>query len=999
MNIRLLGTTLCIAALCFFITNASTPQTRRSAARLPRPSATSVIPGLSPETRTSIAGIQAVTVPWFDSLETGAPGWTKTGFWHISFKPQHIEVLNPAINPTLVQLPDSGFLPSAYSGNNVFWYGEDSTGTYIGSDYTQVMQSPLGGGTSVQSNSGSVITPPMNLVGQKNALLSFWTWWEIEAVNTNSFDLMHVEASTDSGITWNPIGRGVINPVNNPNGDDWKAYSSGGLGKRGKWIQAFFDLTPYAGKVVMVRFRFDTGDELYNGFRGWLIDNISVTATVAGVPTITSVSPQIVNPDPPPPSLPQVVEIFGTNFVSGATLQVDSTFVFGASVVSTTLMQFKAPAISNGPHSILITNPDGKFVVKTNAFSITTDSPPVITSVQPDSARAGASALTTITGSNFAPGATVDIGGSLCTGVQLLGATQISAFSPNNLAPGAYNLTVTNPDGLSDVIVSGFRVITPFVAATGDSLIGNAQPLTITPPSGKPFTSGMIFYRKGGVAGAAAYDSIALTVGTGVFTVSLPASVITIRGVEYYIRLDGNQGSLTYPGVTPAQTPAVLPVRVAKLAAPLSLSPAKYKMFSAPMTLDSRNVLAQLGDDYGAYNTAKWRVFHWETGAYREAGTSAAAAGPMAMDPGKAFWLVTSNGVPFTFKKGTSVPTVQSYTVPLDTGWNQIGNPFAFNVAWSTVGGSAQVAGPYYYDGAQYQIITTDVKPYEGYFVYKPPLQETFGALTFYPVESNLPVQYKDGVASTVPGPGEFIMQIAVALPGTEFRDTYNYLGLRTGATAGRDVLDAPKPPPIGDGVQVDILDGGTTYLQNFKPVAGEGQSWVFDVRTLGTKGKAVMTLTPSGTLPAGFSVHVLDLGNENALPAASGAFEVALDAPDAPRYYKVIVGTDGFVAKESNGIPLTPVSYALEQNYPNPFNPSTTIRYSLAKKSDVVLEICNTLGQRVRTLFNGARSTGDYETIWDGTNDNGGHVASGVYFYRLRTGEYNAVRKLVMIR
>jgi len=242
-------------------------------------------------------------------------------------------------------------------------------------------------------------------------------------------------------------------------------------------------------------------------------------------------------------------------------------------------------------------------------------------------------------------------------------------------------------------------------------------------------------------------------------------------------------------------------------------------------------------------------------------------------------------------------------------------------------------------------------------------------------------------------------MQIAAAIPGTEFRDTYNYVGLRTGASAGRDMLDAPKPPPIGDGVQVDILDGGTAYLQNFKPVGGEGQSWVFDVRTLGTKGKAVMTLTPSGTLPAGFSIHVLDLENENALPAVSGAFEVALDAPGAPRYYKVIMGTDAFVAKESNGIPLTPVSYALEQNYPNPFNPSTTIRYSLAKKSDVVLEICNTLGQRVRMLVNGVRSTGQYESLWDGTNDNGRHVASGVYFYRLRTGEYNAVRKLVMIR
>jgi hypothetical protein len=236
-------------------------------------------------------------------------------------------------------------------------------------------------------------------------------------------------------------------------------------------------------------------------------------------------------------------------------------------------------------------------------------------------------------------------------------------------------------------------------------------------------------------------------------------------------------------------------------------------------------------------------------------------------------------------------------------------------------------------------------------------------------------------------------------MPGTELRDTYNYIGLRAGASAGRDKLDAPKPPPIGNALQVDIIDGGTRYLQNFKPASGEGQSWVFALRTLGTRGTAVLTLTPSGTLPAGFSVHVLDLRDENALPVVSGSYQVTLDAPNAPHYYKVIMGTDEYAAKESNGIPLQPVSYALEQNYPNPFNPSTTIRYSLAKKSDVALEIYNTLGQRVRTLFSGAQTTGEYEIIWDGTNDNGGHVASGVYFYRLRTGEFNAVRKLVMIR
>ncbi len=994
MNIRLLRSSLCIVGLCLLTAMASTSQTRRAASARPRVHPQRLTPGLAPEIRASIAGTQAVNLPWVDSLESGAANWTHTGFWHVVTQPQKIEVLSPAINPTLVLLPDSGFLPQAYSGNNAFWYGEDVTGTYIGSDYTTVSQSPLGGGTSASANTGNAITPLINLVGQKNVLLSFWTWWEIEGVNTNDFDLMHVEVSTDTGASWNDLGRGVINPVNNPNGDYWKAYSSGGLGQKGKWIQAYFDLTPYAGKVVLLRFRFDTVDDLYNGFRGWLIDNISVTATTAGTPTIGSVSPGTVNPN-------QLVEVTGTNFVSGATLTVDTTVMSGAAVSSTTLLQFYAYSLSNGTHSIRITNPDGKSVVKLNAFNVSTNSPPSFYSISPDSAPVGASAAITITGANFVvgtvtAGTTVDIGGLPATNVQVVGTMQINALSPNKLPAGVYNVTVLNPDGLSDVSVLGFRVFSPSVsvAATGDSLIGNAQPLTITPPAGKTFTGGKIFFRTGG---SSLYDSLALT-GSGPFAVNLPAKAVTIRGVEYYIVLQSANGPASYPAINPDLSPAVLPVRLAKLATPLTLAAEHYKMFSAPMVLDAPGILNQLGDDYGAYNPASWRVFHWETGAYNEAVVSAAAAGPMTMVPGKAFWLVTATGTPFTFKRGTSVQSVQPYTVPLDTGWNQIADPFAFNVTWSTVGGALYLDGPYYYDGTQYRIITTVLKPYEGYFVYNPPFSE-FSSLTFYPVESALPPLYRDRSESIALGPGEFVMQIAASVPGTDLMDTYNYVGLRTGASAGRDHMDAPKPPPIGNAVQVDILDGGSAYMQNFKPPSGEGQSWVFDVRTLGMKASATVTLTTSGTLPAGFSVHVIDLNAENAVPVTSGSFQVTLASADAPHYYKVIMGTDAYAAKESNGIPLHPVAYALGQNYPNPFNPSTTIRYALAEKTGVTLEIYTVLGQRVRTLFSGEQTTGEYEVVWDGTNDGGAHVASGVYFYRLRTGDFNAVRKLVMIR
>jgi flagellar hook assembly protein FlgD len=89
----------------------------------------------------------------------------------------------------------------------------------------------------------------------------------------------------------------------------------------------------------------------------------------------------------------------------------------------------------------------------------------------------------------------------------------------------------------------------------------------------------------------------------------------------------------------------------------------------------------------------------------------------------------------------------------------------------------------------------------------------------------------------------------------------------------------------------------------------------------------------------------------------------------------------------------------ALEQNYPNPFNPETRIQYQLGKRSGVVLEIYNLMGQRIRTLVREEQLTGRYSVVWNGANDAGIPAASGVYIYRLRAGAYAASRKLLLVR
>jgi hypothetical protein len=95
----------------------------------------------------------------------------------------------------------------------------------------------------------------------------------------------------------------------------------------------------------------------------------------------------------------------------------------------------------------------------------------------------------------------------------------------------------------------------------------------------------------------------------------------------------------------------------------------------------------------------------------------------------------------------------------------------------------------------------------------------------------------------------------------------------------------------------------------------------------------------------------------------------------------------------------VVPVTYALNQNYPNPFNPTTTIQYDLPKESNVKLVIYNILGQPVRTLVNTKQNASTYNVVWDGKNDLGNTVASGVYIYKISAGDFSMTKKMNFLK
>ena len=109
--------------------------------------------------------------------------------------------------------------------------------------------------------------------------------------------------------------------------------------------------------------------------------------------------------------------------------------------------------------------------------------------------------------------------------------------------------------------------------------------------------------------------------------------------------------------------------------------------------------------------------------------------------------------------------------------------------------------------------------------------------------------------------------------------------------------------------------------------------------------------------------------------------------------------GIDAITNIEIGTFKAMPKDYALGQNVPNPFNPSTTIEYRLPEAGDVQLVIYNLLGQKVRTLVQETMDAGFHSVVWDGTDEFGKQVASGIYIYRMSVADFTKVQRMMVLK
>jgi len=498
-----------------------------------------------------------------------------------------------------------------------------------------------------------------------------------------------------------------------------------------------------------------------------------------------------------------------------------------------------------------------------------------------------------------------------------------------------------------------------------------------------------LFYRQGG---AVAYDSLLLEkMNDTTYEGTIPASSITSRGLEYYIKAYDTANNFSCsPATDPVKHPHILIVKIPNLVKPSAQPVKSYRMISIPLNLDNASPDNVLVDDLDEYKDTIWRLFRYQGSDYVEY----TRGNIENFNSGKAFWLITKEAKTIDCGAGKSVTTGSNFNISLQPGWNMIGNPFDFEISWNDVIRSNSVeASLWGYDGQGY-VNKTRLERWEGYFVKN---------LESYNVTIEIPPQEVTGLAKPaseflVKGASEGEWSIQIEARSGNYSDSENYIGSLTSSHTEWDRKDLSEPPqPPGDYVSLYFSHQTWekhpgSYTTDFRPVSEEGEIWDFIIDANIPDADGVLEFKNLAAVPGGFDVFLFDKALQIAKDLKSND-QYAFKA-NTSRRFSIIVGTKQFVEKNKDGISLAPDKYALWQNYPNPFNSATTIKYELPKASKVTLNIYNIMGQEIANLINEHQDAGYHAVHWEASD-----APTGIYFCRLQAGGFVQMRKMALMR
>ncbi len=384
-----------------------------------------------------------------------------------------------------------------------------------------------------------------------------------------------------------------------------------------------------------------------------------------------------------------------------------------------------------------------------------------------------------------------------------------------------------------------------------------------------------------------------------------------------------------------------------------------------------------------------WEVF-WDNGNATDYLVGFNGNAEFRFTVGRSFWVISKGSIDINTTV-TSAPLNASnqIEIPLHNGWNLITNPIVRTLSWSTIKTLNAIADPLWSFTGSFSM-TDNFECYQGYYYFNSDDRGT------------LKIPYQNSTLQRIAsGPQDSDhWKVGVTLKSGTQENNSVFFGTAAGASTSIDRFDHRKPRSIGQLASVSFYRPDwdvdhSSFATDIRPAIADHERWDFRLENLGTQ-IAELSFEGLDLLPMDQQVFLINRQNAQAFDLRSNPNYEFVPSSDNMNF-TISVGSAEQVQNFMSSI--TPEVPFMSQNYPNPFNPITTVSYALPKASGVSLIVYDLQGNMVRVLRSEFQSAGWYECSWDGLNNSGLPVSTGIYLTRLHTGSYIQTIKMLYLK
>jgi len=384
----------------------------------------------------------------------------------------------------------------------------------------------------------------------------------------------------------------------------------------------------------------------------------------------------------------------------------------------------------------------------------------------------------------------------------------------------------------------------------------------------------------------------------------------------------------------------------------------------------------------GVFRT--YQVFGWDGGYYPPPGYPGCGTG---------YWVFAPDSAAVQYEGARCFgDSIGSFMVDLDVGWNLFGLPFPLPLGLWQLGVDSAGMQTDFFDALDRGWLTPTIWEWDGSYRGSASLVPGKG----YWIPSVLP-----GIKLVLTPPIDCVLTAMPVVPPSEAftairlvgSESEVRIGMAADAHAGFDSrYDLPLPPSgpepsPGLALRSNLHPQFANYAQDIRAEVDEA-SWNVAITHAAGRSQEILAEGLGKLEDQGYVLYLERSPDAEWVRLHEGVAEAT------PGTEFVLHAVRGAIDPD-----VRPDHYYLAANFPNPFNPTTSIRFGLAASGRAELEIYNVLGRKIRTLVNAEYPAGEFEIVWNGTDDAGRPVASGLYFYRLRTADFRETRKMLLMK